>query len=237
MPQHDEWDFVDPPVSSSRFAGQVTITNRLVSFEDGHTVDYDPTRHTKAPAAQLHFTIEPLDTTRKFIEQKSMNFAQHYKKVLWPSIMALTDKIAAIRNLQAGQFNAVRELRDLWVIGEWVAKPENKPARKGPNGEDVPAETWTTIRFIDVFATRAECEAAYGVANPETEPAPVADSPAPSPIADPQKAAMAAFLPALWAQSGKDITKFAELLHSNPLLSGHFTLQSPEVLAVVAPAF
>jgi len=113
-------------------------------------------------------------------------------------------------------------LSELWVAGEFVPRPDNKPG-----------QTWTTIKFLDVFATEVECAAhaqaagdkpAVSIEDADATPAPQA--------ADPQRAALAAFLPALWAQAGKDRVAFEALLKANPVLAG-FTMDSPEVKAVM----
>jgi len=50
---------------------------------------------------------------------------------------------------------------------------------------------------------------------------------------DAAKASLAPFLKALWAHAGHDATKMAELLPANPLLSEYFTMESPEVQAIM----
>ena len=44
------------------------------------------------------------------------------------------------------------------------------------------------------------------------------------------------FLPALWKSSGQDVSKFAELIASNGLVSKHFSINSPEVLELIQAA-
>ena len=43
----------------------------------------------------------------------------------------------------------------------------------------------------------------------------------------------AKFLPALWKQAAGDVTRFSELIAGNPLTSKYFSINSPEVLALV----
>lgn len=43
------------------------------------------------------------------------------------------------------------------------------------------------------------------------------------------------FLPALWKQSGGDLARFAEILGKTPIVSRHFTIESPEVISLITP--
>lgn len=207
---------------ASTFHGQITIEAFKVALKKGEKRQvYDPNVHKndgwiQATAVSLH--IAPLDPVRKFIDRETITFGAEWSKVIRPSIEALAAKIATIRGKKPDEINPLRELNNLWVAGEFVPRPDNK------NGE-----TWTTLKFTDVFATEAECAAhaaAAKTANGNVEPQPVTQQ------VDPQRAALAAFLPALWAQAGKDAKAFEALLKANPVLVA-FTMDSPEVKAAM----
>lgn len=210
------------------FHGQVAIEAYKVAWKKGdfgaHTA-YDPEAHRGEDwltTMMIKFIVTPLDPTKKLITPRDMpRFAPEWTMAVLPSIQALAAKIAAIKGTDVKAINPLRELNKLWVAGEFIPRPDNKPS-----------ETWTTIKFIDVWATREECEAhAASTKVPDAENGTVPVQAAPTP--DAQRATYAQFLPAMWTQAGKDRTKMEELLKANPLLVG-FTMDSPEVQAVMA---
>lgn len=223
-PAVDEFDqaMTDAPRA---FHGQVTTEAYKVVLKKGEKPrPYDANADKgESTATMVAIHIAPLDPTKKFIDRNAVSFAAEFRQVIRPSIEALAPKIAAIRGVDVSTINPLREINQLWIAGRFVPRPDNKPG-----------QTWTTIEFVDVFATSAECEAhaqatANGNGNGHEPPA----APAPAQAtADPQRSALAAFIPALWAQAGKSRDAFAALLKSNPMLAT-FTLDSPEVKAVI----
>jgi len=174
-------------------------------------------------STQIDFNITPANAGLKMI-QRSMGAKNRkrpeFARVVRPSIEALSDEIAKIKSLQSGQFNPLKELSGMWVAGEFVPRPSNK--------ED---ETWTTLKFTRVFANQDECiEAMNAHYNNEDydEPAEEGDD-----GHNEDKTAMIPFLPPLWEQAEHDRDKMAALLTENPLLNETFTIESPEVVAVM----
>lgn len=214
MPHVDPYDqaLTDEP---SFFAGKVTVDAWTCVLKKGvGKVPYDEVTHKgQRTSVAIDITVEPLDPTRKLIERSMLNWTPPFKQVVRPSVEALADAIAEIRGLQVGQFNTLKELTDLYVIGEFVQRPDNKDG-----------ETWTTLRFDKVFATEDECRAVYEESKSEDVVQ----------VDDVQRAQMAAFLPALWSQAGKDVEAFEKLLASNPMLSNLFDMHSAEVSAVIS---
>jgi hypothetical protein len=220
----DEFDeAMSDPVRG--FHGQVSIEAYRIAWPKGdfraHAV-YDPNTHKGGDWQQtvmINIIVTPLDPTRKLIAREIPQFAREFVGVIRPSIEALAAKIAAIKGQDVKAINPLREINKLWVAGEFVPRPDNKAG-----------ETWTTIKFVDVWATREECEA-HANQSTDAENGDAATEPAPNP--DAQRATLAAFLPAMWAQAGKDKAKMEELIKANSLLAG-FTIDSPEVQAVMA---
>lgn len=101
----------------------------------------------------------------------------------------------------------------------------------------------TTFKFLAIYDSEEECRAAEA-AHYSRAPSEDEDSGLPMPEVSkddgngngggPEKAVAAQFLPALWAQSGNDVSQFAALLAGNPLTSRFFDLNSPEVIELVA---
>ena len=221
---HVQDEFDEAMTTPTRsFHGQLAVEARKVAYQKGgfrDKVDYDATQHKGGDwysTIILSFIVTPLDPTRKLVTREPPQFAREFVGVIRPSIEALAEKVAAIKGADVKAINPLREINGLWIAGEFVPRPDNKPG-----------ETWTTLKFVDVWATREECEAHANSEQDEPEP-----EQAPLHTGDAQRAALAAFLPTLWTQAGKDKAKFAELLKGNAMLDG-FAMDSPEVLAVMA---
>jgi len=211
------------------FFGQPSFNLWKCILEKGTgKVPYDPNLHAgRRTSIAIELTLTPIDPTRRLIQRQMLNWTPDFKGVMRPSIEALADQIAEMKGLQVGQFSPLKAIEGMFTSGEFVPRPDNKPG-----------QTWTTLRFDAVYASREACEAAHakkmaelGIdgASPEADEqlAPMSDD-------SEQRAAMAAFLPALWAQAQKTSMPLAEmdkLLKANPMLAG-FTLASSEVVAL-----
>jgi len=161
-----------------------------------------------------------------------------------PSIKALGEQVAQVKGLVAGQFSLLEEFTDLWVKGEFVPNPDNKPD-----------EDWKTWKFLRVYANQGECEQAaneqFGNGNKPDE-TPVKQS-----AEDAAKATLIPFLTPLWKQAKTQAAEaqeayncavdggetpdepisaedaMAELLKVNPLLAKAFTMESLEVQTLI----
>jgi len=239
--EHAEYDPYDDAMTDepSMFFGKVEIQAYRIVIKDQTgggdwkpDGQYAPELHgseaeiakaeDKFLATNVNINITPANAGLKMI-QRSMGAKNRkrpeFARVVRPSIEALSDEIANIKGLQSGQFNPLKELSGMWVAGEFVPRPSNK--------ED---ETWTTLKFTRVFANQDGCVAAMEAYNNEDydEPAEEGDD-----GHDEDKTAMIPFLPPLWEQAKHDRDKMAALLAENPLLNDAFTIDSPEVVAVM----
>jgi hypothetical protein len=226
----DEFDEAMTPQTST-FHGQVDVQVYKIAWPKG---DFKARQALDAnvhkgdgwnTGTMVNLIVTPLDPTRKLIQREIPTFAREWSGVIRPSIEALGEKIAKIRAQDPKAINPLRELHKLWVTGEWVPKPDNKAG-----------ETYATLKFTNIWATEAECQADAGQAKNGDDPANHAPQPEPTPgtAPDVQRLALAAFLPALWQQAGRDPAKMTVLLENNPILAGAgFTLHSPEVQAVM----
>jgi len=194
-------------------------------------VPYDPVTHAgQRTSIAVELTLTPLDAKLKLVQRQMLNWTPDFKGVMRPSIEALAARIAEIKGLQVGQFNPLKEIEGMFTSGEFVPRPDNKPG-----------ETWTTLRFDAVYATQEECEAAYQAHLAELG---VASSDTPGGTDDGNRARAALFLPALWAQAGgmdamtddekaAATKKLVKLIDANPILAEHFTVDAPEVRAII----
>ena len=200
----------------SYFAGQVAVdAYTCVLIRGQQRPPYDPAIHAGLrTSTAITFNIAPLDPTHKMIERGMVNWSQEYKGVVRPSVEMLAEKIATVKNLTIGEFNPLREMTGMFVIGEYVPKPDNKPG-----------ETYTTLSFKDAFVDMAACEAAYAELRGET----VEETPNSA-----ERTSLAMFLPGLWEGANHDAAAFQDAIRANPLLAAHFDMSSAEVKAIVA---
>lgn len=219
----DEYDEAMAPASTG-FHGQISTAAFRIAWPKGDFKArqvYDLEIHKGdnwQTGVMINITITPLDPTRKLITREVMNFSREFVGVMRPSLGVLNEAIAKIRNVDPKVCNPLREVNGLWVSGEFVARPDNKPG-----------DTWTTLKITGVWATEAECAAHAATAqhNGDAQTPPVEAPKA----TDAQRQALAAFLPTLWNQAGRNMEQFQALLSTNPMLS-IFTPDSPEVKEV-----
>ena len=250
-PTEHEYDpyedaMTDPP---SFFFGQVTnrawpiIGSRPPGMEwKGNTTIEDYVEELHGPMAEVkrdpdkfiattvEFSLTPVDPTRKIMTRKMSAGKREFREVVRPSIEALGNHVAEVKNLVPGQFNLLQEFADLWVKGELVPSPDNKAG-----------ETWKTWKFLQVYANQAECkQAADEMYNNHNEADKVPDEQS---AEDATKAALVPFLYSLWEQAKRQTEKtdgtiiaedvLAGLLATNPLLAKVFTMESYEVQTII----
>lgn len=191
-------------------------------------IPFDAQVHdTQKRCTAIDIAIHPLpDSPAKFaVERGMIAESAEWVKIVMPSLKALGTDLRGVN-------------------GKWAQILQVPTGQKYVNKEGIEKER-TTIKFIAVYNSEAECAAAANQffqrrsdGTTATEPAP-ASAPAVSAPANgngAEKATAQKFLPALWNASGKDPSRFAEQLAKNPLTSKYFDLNSPEVVAVVAAA-
>lgn len=217
----DEPDFFYGKVSVEAWQGYFKKGTGAVQYNEN--VDGPDQKHYLI----IQFIFTPVDPTRKIFTVNTVKWAAEFNKVLRPSLEAVSDQLANIKSLVVGQFNPLRAVSGMYVKCERVPRPDNKEN-----------DTWTTMKFQAVYPDEAACIAAWEAdTGKELGGSPVADLPFmpedPAAPVDPVRHSMAAFLPALWAQSGHDIIKMAGLLKDNPMIGQHFTVESSEVVVVM----
>lgn len=210
------------PPGSTEWKGNTTFEDYVEELHGSYDeVRKDPDRFI---STNVEFSLTPTDPARKVMTRKmsaTNKKKKEFRLVVRPSIEALADRVAEVKNLVPGQFNPLKEFTDIWVAGEFVPNPDNEPD-----------EDWKTWKFLHVYASQEECTAAaneaYNCADDEVQEAAEPDN-----GQDAAKAALVPFLAPLWEQAGHDTAKMGKLLASNPLLSSAFEMDSPEVQAVM----
>ena len=202
------------------YFGHLMINCWYCTLQKGYgKVPFDPSQDSvDQRRTAIDISISPLPSSRaKFDTERSLIAeSQTWAKIVLPSIKALDVSL--------------RDLNEKYVQYEMVETGRTWTSKQGEEKHE------TMPVFKAVFDTLDEAEAAaaelYGGngngASDEDQEAPAGNN-----GADAQRQTAQAFLPALWMQSGHDVTKLAELIANNPLTSKFFTVSSPEVIAVV----
>lgn len=225
----DPWESAANAVVPPRtYFGQVSLDVWFCVLEKGiGRTPFDPGMH-KPEQKRTAITIEvqPLASSNlEFaVRRELIAESREWAGIVLPSIKALG-------------------LNPKDVNGKFVQCELTETGRKYTNasGEE---KTATTIKFLAAFDSEAACEQAAGAATRASEQAQAAAAaaqPAPAAAApvnggngsNREQETAAKFLPALWRQAAGDVTRFSELIAGNPLTSRYFSINSPEVLALV----
>ena len=220
---NDVWESAEnaqlPP---STYFGQVHISPWFCVLEKVvGRVPYDPQAHrADQKRTALDIEIQPLPSSglEFAIVRNLIAEDRDWAGITLPSIKALGI--------------APKDLHQKWARADLV---ETGKTYVNKQGEE---KRLTTLKFLELYHTEAECEAAaaklFGKAEAGAPAATTGGNG--SGNGNAEKDTAKAFLPALWKQAGEDVTKFMELISSNPLTSKYFTLNSPEVLDLVTPS-
>jgi len=182
-------------------------------------VPFDPAMHDESKATTaVGLELVPLSaySVDFTLNRDHVIFDKGWGTVTLPSIKALN---VDLRNLH----------------GSWCAiefKETGETYIKGSTGETVKK---TAFVLVGTYPNEAACRAAYQEFN-QLEAGAKADYAEPwNPTVDTDKEreTAAMFIGPLWKQAAGDVTKLQELLAGNGLTSKFFTLNSPEVTAVV----
>lgn len=196
------------------YFGQVQTDVWFCVLEKGRgKVVFDPAVHRDDQrCTAITMKLTPLNPQYRTMERGLIAESQEWTKVVKPSLVARSTDLRTIN-------------------GQW-AQIQMVPF--GGTYTNAAGETRdrTAWMFVGIYPTEEACVAAQDAFWSERRGGVATDTPAPT-GPSPEKLTAQKFLPALWAQSKRDVTKFAALLAGNPLTSKYFTLESPEVLALL----
>lgn len=205
-------------------------------------VPFDANQHAiERRCTAIEIAIQPLPGSRYTnpTERGMIAESREWSQIVKPSLRALQSDLRAIN-------------------GRYV-RAELVPTGQKYTNSSGETKDRTSVKFIEIYDSEDECQAAADAffatrgsgSSSSTSSAPPSSSggtPMPtngsvnanslannSPINDAERATAAKFLPALWNASGKDVTKFATSLASNPLTSKYFSINSQEVIDLISP--
>ncbi len=212
----DPWDTAmdaEARPQSNTFYGQCTVDIWYCVLQKGTgKVQFDPAQHAlDARRTAVKISVSPLasskakfDVTRELIAE-----SDDWAKIIKPSIRALNADL--------------RGLNQKYVKAEVVPTGGTYKNKAGEEKQS------TTIKFVAVFDSEAACESAAAAQFGGGGTPPV-----PAPVATDERATCAKFLKPLWTASGNDLTVFAAKIAGTTPLNKYFSLDSPEVQAVIA---
>lgn len=155
------------------------------------------------------------------IERKIIAESNEWAKIIKPSLRALNTDLRGIN-------------------GKFVQVQFVSTGRKYTDKNSGEEREYTTFKFIAVYPGLDECLAAAEEffnnrsQNNQNDAVSSQSAPATNGANPAERETALKFLPALWNASGKDVNEFAKKLAGNPLTSKYFTIDSDDVLKVIA---
>lgn len=182
-------------------------------------VVFDPAQHpVEQRRTALNISLAPIAEQQvQFpLVREMIAESVEWAKIVWPSAKALG-------------INSARELDGKWARVEIV--PTGRKY-KNQAGEDKDA---TTFKFAALYPDEAAARAAYAAGGqPDGATPAAAAAPANGSSNAKERETAYAFLKVLVPQWGADLDKVAAGIAANPVIARHFSIQSPEVIELVA---
>ncbi len=235
---HDEemaaWKAVDnaeEPAVSYTYFGKVVFDIWFCVLQAGvGKVVFDQQQHGQEQRrTAIDISLEPLAEGRSqfTITRNLIAESREWAGVTLPSIKDL--------GLSARELN-----------GKWV-KCTMVPSGRKFTGKDGVQKDSTTFKFLEAYDSEEACYVASlmffedmdnGRIDPAGNGKTAPQAPAPQrvpkvPDTSAERVTAQMFLEPLWNASGGDLNKFAGLIADNPLISKYFSINSPEVIAIV----
>ena len=200
--------------ASPKFWGRVTVNAYDCILQKGvGKIPFDPTQHKAGEmrtAIDLTVTLLP-ETVRKAekLERGMVAESAEWTRVTLPSLKALG-------------YTGLRSLNGMWCAVEFAGLGTFYTDNQGESRER------QAFKFAGLYATEAECRKAYQDETGDATSAPIENVTPVAPVSD-EKAMALTFVTALAKTAGGDKEKLAALIAQYPVVSKHFTVDSPEV--------
>lgn len=209
--------------SASQYFGKLEVDAQFVVLKKGQrkTVWVEGT-DTDGRTTEVSIRLNPLDITglTRMVERSVISNSGEWSRIVWPSLRDLGCK-------------SLRDAHGKWAHVEMVKSGRTWPGKPDENGNR-PTVEGNTFKFIALYNTEAEANAAwesqFGTVEAHTS-TPQAQPVQTSTITKEQ--AMV-FLPVMVSANRDNLDKLAKVLQGD--LGGHFTVDSPEVVALLKAA-
>lgn len=193
--------------------GQMTVDAQFAVWRDGKTHAWFETDGLQDRIVVTTFSLNPLSATgmTKMIEKQNKSTFGDFARIVWPSLKKLG-------------CNTPKDVDNKFVHVELVPQK--------------PGSDWTVFKFLNVYNTEAECEAAYyAFKGQEAHSTPAALPPVSQVkvVNEAEKAAALQFLSHVVLQNKGDLLALDKALKTTPLVKDYFTVNSPEVLEILTP--
>lgn len=209
--------------SASHYFGKLSVDAQFVVLKKGQPKSiWLEGQDTDGRTTEVAIRLNPLDISglTRMVERQVLSNSGEWSRIVWPSLRDL----------------GVKQLRDL--EGQWAHVEMVLSGREwtGKDGQLVKA---TTFKFIQLYTLQSDCEKAWeeltggNGGNVAHTPTPTVNGAAPQ-TNDVERIAAAQFLPHIVAANKDDLTKLAATLASMSPLNKYFTVDSPEVQALLA---
>lgn len=172
---------------------------------------------------EVTFRLNPLDCSglTRMIERQILSNSREWSAIVWGSIRDLG-------------YKALPELN-----GKWAKVAMVKSGRKWNNKEGEEVEG-TTFKFLEIYNSEADAikgwEAQFGGTQAHTPTSTPTNGNGFVQNSEAEKNTAAQFLPALVKGAGGDLAKLATILASMQPVNRYFTVDSPEVQALLLQA-
>jgi len=204
--------------ASPKFWGCVTVNAYDCILQKGvGKIPFDAKQHKPGEmrtAIDLTVTLLP-ETVRKAekLERGMVAESAEWTRVTLPSLKALGN-------------TRLRSLNGMWCAVEFAGLGTFYTDNQGESRER------QAFKFAGLYATEAECRKAYQDETGDATSAPI-ENVTTAPVSDEKMMALT-FVTALAKTAGGDKEKLAALIAQYPVVSKHFTVDSPEVAALLA---
>ena len=205
--------------ASPKFWGRVNVNAYDCILQKGvGKIPFNPTQHKAGEmrtAIDLTVTLLP-ETVRKAekLERGMVAESAEWTRVTLPSLKALGN-------------TRLRSLNGMWCAVEFAGLGTFYTDNQGESRER------QAFKFAGLYATEAECRKAYQDETGDATSAPI-ENVTPAPVSDEKMMALT-FVTALAKTAGGDKEKLAALIAQYPVVSKHFTVDSPEVAMLLQP--
>ena len=200
--------------ASPKFWGRVNVNAYDCILQKGvGKIPFNPTQHKAGEmrtAIDLTVTLLP-ETVRKAdtLQRGMVAESAEWTRVTLPSLKALG-------------YTGLRSLNGMWCAVEFAGLGTFYTDNQGESRER------QAFKFAGLYATEAECRKAYQDETGDVTSAPIENVTPVAPVSD-EKAMALTFVTALAKTAGGDKEKLAALIAQYPVVSKHFTVDSPEV--------
>jgi hypothetical protein len=208
--------------SASHYFGRLQVDAQFIVLKKGQSKQvWSEGMDSDGRTTEVALRLNPLDVTglTRMVERQVLSNSGEWSRIVWPSL----------RDLGVKQ---LREIENQWAHVEMVAS-----GRKWQNKEGSEV-IGTTFKFIKLFTLESDCikaweelvgsEAHTPASNGNSNGAAVSQ-----PTNDAERAAAIQFLPHVVGANKNDLTKLAAALASMSPINKYFTVNSPEVVALL----